>query len=109
MDPRDPKKPKWEQNVKKLNELRELTEQMSNRYRAAREQYAQTGTLAETRCFTAVYKSGRTLILELAEGTDREPALREAAALAFDNRGWAVAFQRDDEAVVIHPQAAGVH
>ncbi len=109
MDPRDPKKPKWEQNVRKLKELRELTEQMSDRYRAAREQYAQTGTLAETRCFRAVYKSGRTLILELAGGTTRDQALQEAAALAFDNRGWAVAFQFDAEAVVIHAEAAGRH
>ncbi len=109
MDPRDPKKPKWEQNIRKLKELRDLTNQMSERYRAAREQYAQTGALAETRSFVAAYKSGRTFILALSEGTDREHALRDAAALAFDNRGWAVAFQLGEEAVVIHSEAAGVH
>lgn len=109
MDSRDPKKPKWEQNVRKLKALRELTQQMSDRYRAAREQYAQTGTLAETRSFTAVYKSARTLILELAGGTEREQAVHDAAGLAFDNRGWAVAFQLGDEAVVIHPEVPGIH
>ena len=109
MDPRDPRRPKWEQNIRKLKELRDLTNQMSERYRAAREQYAQTGTLTETRSFVAAYKSGRTLILELAAETDREQALHDAAVLALDNRGWAVAFQLGDEAVVIHSEAPGVH
>ena len=109
MDPRDPRRPKWEQNIRKLKELRDLTNQMSERYRAAREQYAQTATLAETRSFVAAYKSGRTFILALSDGTQKEQALQDAAALAFDNRGWAVAFQFDDEAVVIHPEAPGVH
>src|SRR5512133_2208575 len=109
MEPTDPKKPKWEQNIEKLKELVELSEQMTERYRAAREGWIQSGVPGVTRSFVGVFKSGWTLILQPAEDVTRDRALLDGVEVAFHNSGWAVAFQCGDETVVIHPEAPGVH
>jgi hypothetical protein len=109
MNPTDPKKPKWEQNIRKLKELEDLTKQMSERYRVAREEWVQPGVSTETRSFVAAYKSGRTLIMQLTPGAARKRAILDAAGVAFNNPAWAVAFQLNAEAVVIQPEAPGIH
>jgi hypothetical protein len=108
MDPADPKKRNWEQRIRKLKDMRDLLEQMSDAVRAARPTRVD-GSAPAPRAFVAAIRSARTVILQPAPGVPRQRAITDAAGIAFRLSGCAVAFQLGAEAVVIHPEAPGVH